>query len=130
MRRPGLISMRFLPAVLLLLSACTTPTTLMRSKPSLSGTLPGEHGILARCALLALEDNYATAWTYDLREFPQEDRTQLLVRSLGADTILVMDFLQKEAGDVTVRAWQQGMTIYDPRTVAWEAIQNCPPPKP
>lgn len=109
----------------LTLAACATPTSLMRSSPNLSGRLPGEHGALARCALHALEDYYATAWSYDLREFPREDRTQVIVRVFGTDTVLVADFRQAGVGQTDVMIWQNWGIIYDPKTVAWEGAKTC-----
>lgn len=119
-------ALRIALAILALaLPACATPTSLMRSSPDVSGRLPGEHGALARCALHALEDYYATAWSYDLREFPREDRTQVIVRVFGTDTVLVAEFRQAGAGQVDVRIWQNWGIIYDPKTVAWDGAKTC-----
>lgn len=109
----------------LLLAACATPATLMRSEPALSGTFPGRHAALARCALRALENHYAVAWGYDLREHPGEDRTELVVRAFGTDTILVAEFAGLGDGSTRLTIWQQWGVLYDPKSVVWDAAGRC-----
>lgn len=102
----------------------TTPASLMRSSPDLSGTLRGEHDALARCALHALEDHYAKfAWRFDLQEFPREDRTQVIV-VFRPDTLLVANFRQQE-DSVAVTMWQVWWLLPDPKTVAWDGAKTC-----